>query len=162
MSLFLLLGTPGNATRGYPSIRAFHNRMPVRRTFLVIDFHRESRYLLVKTLQRKFPDAAIHEADDAAQAVELTRAGQLSAVITHRTFDLTGAELVKQLRAADALVPIVMVSGIDRQADALGAGATSFLAYDEWLRIGSVVEAHMAARNAAGREPGPGPGRPTT
>jgi DNA-binding NarL/FixJ family response regulator len=118
--------------------------MPAPHQFLVIDFHRESRYLLVKTLQRKFPDAVIHEADDATRAVELTRSGQLSAVITHRTFDVTGAELVKQLRAADASVPIVMVSGMDRAADALGAGATSFLPYDEWLRIGSVVEAHMA------------------
>ena len=127
--------------------------MPANHTFLVIDFHRESRYLLVKTLQRKFPIAVIHEAEDAAHAVELTRTGQLSAVITHRTFDVTGAELVKQLRAADARIPIVMVSGMDRQADALGAGATSFLAYDEWLRIGSVVEAHIAAREAAEPEP---------
>ena len=153
MSLFLLLGTNGNATTSYTSIRAFHDRMPGNRKFLVIDFHRESRYLLVKTLQRKFPGAVIHEAEDATHAVELTRTGQLSAVVTHRTFDVTGAELVKQLRAADASVPIVMVSGIDRRADALAAGATSFLAYDEWLRIGSVVEAHMAAREAVPKEP---------
>jgi DNA-binding NarL/FixJ family response regulator len=122
--------------------------MPAPPQFLVIDFHRESRYLLVKTLQRKFPDAVVHELEDAAQAVTLTRTGKLSAVVTHRTFDLTGAELVKQLRSADPHVPIVMVSGMDRREDAQGAGATSFLPYEEWLRIGSVVEVHMATRDA--------------
>lgn len=134
--------------------------MPANRQFLVIDFHRESRYLLVKTLQRKFPDAVIHEAEDASHAVELTRTGHLSAVVTHRTFDLVGVELVKQLRAADARVPIVMVSGIDRASDAVAAGATSFLPYEEWLRIGSVVEVHMATRDAL--EPDPKTGKPAS
>jgi CheY-like chemotaxis protein len=127
--------------------------MPATLQFLVIDFHRESRYLLVKTLQRKFPDAVVHEVEEAARAVELTRTGTLAAVITHRTFDLSGAELVRQLRAADTRVPIVMVSGMDRAVDARAAGATSFLPYEEWLRIGSVVEMHMATRDAL--EPNP-------
>lgn len=127
--------------------------MPAALQFLVIDFHRESRYLLVKTLQRKFADAIVHEAEDANEAVAAARGGTLSAIITHRTFDLSGAELVRQLRAVDPRVPIVMVSGMDRAADALAAGASSFLRYEEWLRIGSIVEAHIAARNAASPEP---------
>jgi hypothetical protein len=32
-----------------------------------------------------------------------------------------------------------MVSGLDRSAAALKAGATVFLNYDEWLRIGTIV-----------------------
>ena len=108
--------------------------------FLVIDFHPESRFLLVKTLLRKFPGSAIHETDDAQQAVEIVRAMDLIAVVTHRTFELTGAELVKQLRDADPDVLIVMVSGIDREPEALAAGANAFLHYDQWLRIGSLVE----------------------
>jgi CheY-like chemotaxis protein len=128
--------------------------MPSAPSFLVIDFHAESRYLLVKTLLRKFPGATIHESDDADKAVEIARALDLVAIVTHRTFELSGAELVKQLRDADPDVLIVMVSGIDREEAALEAGATSFLHYDEWLRIGSVVENHLTQQ--------PRPDSPTT
>ncbi len=112
-------------------------------TLVVIDFHPESRYLLVKTLRRKFPNAVIHESDDAEKAIEIARAVNLAAIITHRTFEMEGSELVRRLRDADPKVPIVMVSGRDRSAAAHDAGATAFLSYDEWLRIGSVVERHL-------------------
>ena len=112
--------------------------------FLVIDFHAESRYLLVRTLLRRFPQATIHECDDARRALELARAVNLRAIVTHRTFDVSGLELVKLLRDADPEVPIVMVSGIDREQDALRAGANAFLLYDEWLRLGVAVEHAMA------------------
>lgn len=112
--------------------------------FLVIDFHAESRYLLVKTLLRKYPGATIHESEDAEKAIEMTRALDLIAIITHRTFDVEGIELVRRLRDADPRVPIIMVSGIDREEQALAAGANAFLHYDEWLRIGSVVDAMLA------------------
>lgn len=115
--------------------------------FLVIDFHAESRYLLVKTLLRKFPDSVIHETDDAEKAVEIVRAIDLIAVITHRTFEISGVDLVTQLRDADPDVTIIMVSGIDREEAALAAGANAFLHYDEWLRIGAVVET-LLAKNA--------------
>lgn len=111
--------------------------------FLVVDFHAESRFLLVKTLLRKFPGATIHECEEVEGGLELVRTYALSAVVAHRTFDVSGAEVVRRYRAVDPNVPIVMVSGMDRRGEALEAGATSFLSYEEWLRIGSVVEAHM-------------------
>jgi DNA-binding NtrC family response regulator len=114
--------------------------------FLVVDFQRESRFLLVKTLVRKFPRAIIRECEDADQAVQIARTQDVACIITHRTFETPGLDLVRQLREVDPQVPIVMVSGIDRQKAALQAGATSFLSYDEWLRIGSVVERHVADR----------------
>ena len=123
--------------------------MPPPLTFLVVDFHAESRYLLVKTLLRKYPGAIIRECEEAVMAVQIARTQRLAAVVTHRTFDTPGVELVRQLRAVDPDVPIVMVSGIDRAASAVEAGATSFLNYDEWLRIGTIVEQHLAAHDAA-------------
>jgi len=108
--------------------------------FLVIDFNAESRFLLVKTLRRKFPTALIHETDVAENALELTRDVNLTAIISHRTFDVEGVELVRQLRAVDRDVPIVMVSGIDRGSGPIEAGANAFLHYDQWLRIGTMVE----------------------
>ena len=118
-------------------------------SFVVIDYHAESRYLLVKTLRRKFPQAVVHETEDAEKAIEIARAVNLAAIITHRTFEMAGAELVRRLRDADPKVPIIMVSGIDRSAAARAAGASAFLHYDEWLCIGSVVEAHLRASGAA-------------
>ncbi|HVU33371.1 MAG TPA: response regulator [Opitutaceae bacterium] len=120
--------------------------MTLSPNFVVIDFHAESRFLLVKTLRRKFPNAVIHETDDAEKAIEIARAVNLSAIITHRTFEMEGIELVRRLRDADPRVVIIMVSGIDREAAALGAGATGFLPYEEWLRIGSYVERHIQGR----------------
>jgi DNA-binding NtrC family response regulator len=120
-----------------------------RLIFLVIDFQRDSRFLLVKTLARKFPEAVIRECEDAAQAVQMARTQDVACIVTHRTFETPGAELVRQLREVDPSVPIVMVSGLDRQRAAMEAGATSFLNYDEWLRIGSIVDAHLKSRDAA-------------
>jgi DNA-binding NarL/FixJ family response regulator len=114
--------------------------MPSPLKFLVVDVHAESRFLLVKTLLRKFPDAIICEHDDAEHALAAVKQRDLAAIITHRTLDVPGVELVAEFRGADSNVPIVMVSGIDREAAALAAGASRFLHYDEWLRIGSVVE----------------------
>lgn len=121
--------------------------------FLVVDFHAESRFLLVKTLLRKFAGAQIIEEDDADRAAAIVRTRNISAIVTHRTFEVSGIDLVRQFRAVDAHVPIVMVSGIDRADAALAAGANSFLPYDEWLRIGSMVETHLHQRAASPQEP---------
>jgi hypothetical protein len=53
---------------------------------------------------------------------------------------------VQRLREVGADVLIVMVSGMDRKAEALAAGANAFLHYDEWLRIGSLVESLLHDR----------------
>jgi response regulator RpfG family c-di-GMP phosphodiesterase len=111
-----------------------------RLNFLVIDHHKDSRFLLVTCLQRKFPGAAIIEAEDGEIAVEIARRRDLAAIVTHRTREYFGTELVGKLREMNPEVAIVMVSGIERTGPALAAGADRFLLYDEWLRIGSIVK----------------------
>lgn len=113
--------------------------LPTAPTFLVIDDNADSRFLLVKTLMRKFPAAVVQECQRAETATELAQRKGLAAIVTHRTAELGGIALVRQLRLANPEVPIVMVSSIDRQEAALAAGADGFLLYDEWLRIGTVV-----------------------
>lgn len=124
-------------------------------TFLVIDFNADSRYLLVKTLQRRYPQAVIREADHADLAIQVARTQALGAVIAHRTYDVSGCDLVRAIRNVDPAVPIIMVSGIDREKIALEAGANAFLHYDEWLRIATVVEPHLkrCRDDADGRPP---------
>lgn len=116
--------------------------------FLVVDHNSDSRFLLVKCLLRKFPTAIVQEAQDGESAIEMARRGGLTAIVSHRTTEMLGVELVEKFREASVSVPIVMVSGIDRTQPALAAGADRFLLYDEWLRIGTVVQEVIAARES--------------
>lgn len=119
-------------------------------TFLVIDDNADSRFLLVKTLLRKFPGAEIHETHSAEQAVDYAGRRPLSAIVSHRTTEMTGLAVLRRLRETCPATPVVMVSSIDRRHAAIAAGAAAFLLYDEWLRIGSVVaEVLTRARSVA-------------
>jgi two-component system chemotaxis response regulator CheB len=113
--------------------------MPSPRKFLIVDDNADSRFLLVKTLLRKFPHAVLQETQNCDSAVAIIEAGGLDAVVVHRAAEVDGMTLLRELRQANDSVPIVMVSGIDRTKQALEAGATTFLSYDAWLRIGTVV-----------------------
>jgi DNA-binding NtrC family response regulator len=112
---------------------------PTTKVFLVVDDNADSRFLLVKTLQRKFPDALIREVQESEQAVAIATTEELAAIVAHRAADLDGISMIQALRAANPDVIILMVSGLDRTESAIRAGATCFLNYDEWLRVGSVV-----------------------
>lgn len=115
--------------------------MPERPHFLVIDDNSDSRFLLVKTLLRKFPAAVIKEGQSAESATAAVRSQSFDALIVHRSTEMAGVALVAELRSISPQMPIVMVSSIDRRAAAAAAGANAFLLYDEWLRIGTVVSA---------------------
>jgi CheY-like chemotaxis protein len=110
------------------------------RKFLLVDDVDDNRYLLAKTLLRKFPDCTCIECRTAATALTAARTEGLTVIVVHRTDDLSGPELIRRLRAAGVEAPIVMVSGRPDCPEALVAGATTFLHYDAWLRIGVVVE----------------------
>lgn len=127
------------------------------KVFLVVDDNADSRFLLVKTLQRKFPDALIHEAQESEPAVSIATMQPMAAIIAHRAADMDGISMIRTLRAACPDTLIVMVSGLDRTESAIRAGATCFLNYDEWLRVGSLVTdllARAQAVQSAGQNPG--------
>ena len=109
-------------------------------TILVVDHHRDSRFLLVKSLHRRFPHASIKEAEDGPTALRLAGGPEIAAIVTHRTPEYLGTELVEKFRAVNERAHIVMVSGAERTDRALAAGADRFVLYDEWLRVGSVVK----------------------
>ncbi|HVU33370.1 MAG TPA: response regulator [Opitutaceae bacterium] len=108
-------------------------------TFLVLDDNADGRFLLAKTLLRCFPTSAVQECVEIEVATTLCRTQPPHAVIAHRARGLDGMETIRQLREANPSVPIVYLSGIDRTQEAIRAGATCFLNYDAWLRIGTVV-----------------------
>jgi DNA-binding NtrC family response regulator len=124
--------------------------MPVAmpRKFLIIEHNPEGQFLLSKTLKRKFPDAEVRGCQEAEAALSALQAETFDAVIVHRSADVDGATLTKQLRESNPDVVILMVSGYDRAKEALAAGATTFLSYDEWLRVGTVLADTLSAREA--------------
>ncbi len=113
--------------------------MSAPKKVLVIDDNPESRFLLTKTLIRKFPQVMVLECADAGSATRTVAAEELDVIVVHRSADVPGVDLIRMLRDASDAVPIIMVSGIDRSVEATAAGASFFLSYDEWLRIGTVV-----------------------
>jgi CheY-like chemotaxis protein len=109
------------------------------RKVLVVDHNPDSRFLLTKTLLRKFPHVMVLECADAESAVSTAAEGELDVIVVHRAESVSGVDVIRMLREVTDSVPIIMVSGIDRSVEALAAGANFFLSYDEWLRIGTVV-----------------------
>lgn len=117
--------------------------------FLVIDENPDGRFLLSKTLLRAFPSAAVVECLSAETAFNELRTKEVAAIVLHRTVEFDGAGLVRELRKIDAVVPIIMVSGIDREKLAVEAGATRFFHYDQWVRIGLFVAELLEKRAPA-------------
>lgn len=109
--------------------------------FLIVEDNADHRFLVAKTLLRKFPKAVLSECQDADAAFRILDKEVVSLIICHRTFELEGAGLVQEFRRRNATVPILMMSGINRAEAAFAAGASAFLTYDEWLMVGN----HAAA-----------------
>lgn len=124
--------------------------------FLIIDDNPDSRFLLVKTLLRKFPSAVVQECQSGESALDLARRADTNAIVAHRATEMSGLALIRHLRAVNATVPIVMVSSTDRRDSAVAAGASAFLLYDEWLRIGTVVADLVARSGIQGANDGTG------
>ena len=123
--------------------------MPFPPKFLIVDDNADSRFLLVKTLLRKFPQAILQETQDGESAVAIVQSGTLDAVVVHRAAEIDGISLIRNLRQTNPSLPIVMVSGLDRSKAAIDAGANTFLSYDAWLRIGTVVNELISAGKSA-------------
>src|SRR5581483_974500 len=96
------------------------------RKFLVIDHHRDSRELLVRSLRRKFSHAEVVESAEVTDACRQVGGGTFEAVVLHRTLEVDAVTLVTMLRQIDAAVPIIVLSGIDRREAVVAAGADDF------------------------------------
>jgi DNA-binding NarL/FixJ family response regulator len=118
------------------------------RQFLIVEHNAEGQFLLSKTLKRKFPDAVLHASHDTDAALDILKNVKVDAIIVHRAADMDGVPLTKALREAMPKGLIVMVSGYDRSKEATAAGATRFLSYDEWLRVGTVVADELKSQEA--------------
>jgi DNA-binding response OmpR family regulator len=112
---------------------------PNFKKFLVVDSFQEMRVLIVRTLLRVFPGAEITETYDSEEALQLARCGSYDAIIVHRAIGTDAATLVRLIRQDQSTDPILAVSSVDRSQELISAGATAFLNFEEWLRLGTVV-----------------------
>ena len=120
--------------------------------FLIVDDSPDGRYLISKTLLRKFPRATIVECRTAETAFAAIAREMPSLIVTHRTYEFTGIDLLRELRQRAPGVLILMTSGIDRREHALEAGADAFYTYDEWLMVGNHVARLLAERALKAKE----------
>jgi CheY-like chemotaxis protein len=118
--------------------------------FLVIDDNPDGRFLVSKTLLRKFPNSIIVEAQTAEAAFRALEKGSISLIVCHRTFEFDAISLVVEIRKRNAAVPVVAMSGIDRTTAVREAGADAFLTYDQWLMIGNHVATLLLERASGG------------
>jgi DNA-binding NtrC family response regulator len=107
---------------------------------LVIDHNTDNAALLVRTLIRKYPRTPVVFCRDPAFACATVAAEAVDAVVLHRSDNEDAVTIIRMLHAVAPALPIVVVSGVDRSESVIAAGAVGFLNYDEWLRIGIVVE----------------------
>lgn len=123
------------------------------RKFLVVDSNADNGALLIRSLSRRFPNAAIQLRSESGEAIEMLAIHNLDAVILHRTDTDDAVHLIEAFLRIAPTVPIIAVSGVDRKEPLLKAGAVAFLLYDEWLRIGSVVQSVLDAKAAKASSP---------
>lgn len=114
--------------------------MASTQTFLVVDSNVDNGNILIRSLSRKFPAASIQLCRTSHAAIEALATEVIDAVVLHRTDMEDATHMIEGLRQIAPTVPIVAVSGVDRRRQLLAAGAAAFLNFDEWLRIGAIVQ----------------------
>jgi len=108
--------------------------------FLIVDDSPDNRYLVSRTLLRKFPAAAAAvECQTFAAAAKLLNSTAVDLIIAHRTPEFRGVALIQQLRTLCPTVPIIALSSMNQREAALAAGADRFYLTDEWLLIGAAA-----------------------
>jgi DNA-binding NarL/FixJ family response regulator len=102
---------------------------------LIVDDHALVRHGLNYVVKEGFPDAEVFEADGSASAIEVLQKskGVDLALVDVRMPDLDGLELLRQIKAEWADVPVIMLSTYDNPPyvkRALSDGAAGYLLKD--------------------------------
>jgi response regulator RpfG family c-di-GMP phosphodiesterase len=122
---------------------------------LIIDQNADNGALLARTLLRKFPTAAVQLCGETETAIALAKAEPLTAIVMHRTMEDDASALTSTMRRLNPDAVIIVVSGVDRSESVLRAGATGFLNFEEWLRLGTLVANALELRDRDNQGKGP-------
>jgi len=107
------------------------------RQVLILNDEADELLLLRQALIRDFPGIAVLEYTDAEAALAKLRTQEVDAVITdNRMPAMTGLEFVARFRAENALTVVIMLTGsAEKEAEAIDAGVTTFVAGASWVEI---------------------------
>jgi len=112
--------------------------------FIIIDDNRDGKFTLSRALFRHYPTNTIHEYRDFESArpplTALPEDGGKAVVLLHRTPNLEGPELVRCVREVQSRVPVVALGNPAVAKQSIAAGASQFLDYEAWLRLGTTVK----------------------
>lgn len=89
---------------------------------------RIQRESLIELVKHKFPDFEIDGVDDGLPLVEKVRLGRYDLIFTDNgMLSINGLEAIREIRKFDKDAPIYMLSGSDKEKEALKAGATGYI-----------------------------------
>jgi DNA-binding NtrC family response regulator len=114
------------------------------RQFIIIDDNRDERFVLSRALFCHYPAATLHEHrefDSARDAlVKLPGDGGQAVVLLHRIPGAEGVGLIRAMRELHGQVTMIALGDPADARKALEAGATQFLDYEAWLRLGTLIK----------------------
>jgi DNA-binding response OmpR family regulator len=103
---------------------------------LIIEDDKDSRFLIQHVLKKLYPLAAVTEISDGASGLRkfLTDGADLL-IVDQRIPELNGLDLVREVRARDAGVPIILISNTPHEElEVFGSGINHFLDKAHLLR----------------------------
>jgi two-component system chemotaxis response regulator CheY len=115
---------------------------------LVTDDDLDKRLLLGVTIGQSFPEASLFECYSGKEALDYFSANHVDVIVTnHNMPELTGMELIKEIRRRGSAVPIIMVTSHDEIIpQALAAGADLVLDTRDMLGIGKRIQDFLDQR----------------
>ncbi len=97
--------------------------------FLIIEDDKDARFLIQHVLKKHYPSAAVSEASDGIAGMrEFLENGADVLIVDQRIPALNGLDLVREVRARNAGVPIILISNTSpEELDVFGSGINHFL-----------------------------------
>jgi DNA-binding response OmpR family regulator len=96
---------------------------------LIVEDDKDSRFLIHHVLKKHYPSAVASEATDGATGLrKFLENGANLLIVDQRIPELNGLDLVREVRARDAGVPIILISNTPSEdLDVFGSGINHFL-----------------------------------
>lgn len=115
---------------------------------LIIDDNEDTTGLLTLVLGKRFPSLTLLASNDGDEAVRLAANPDVKVAVVLGSFDKPALALVRDLRAANAALPIISVSEKIAREDALSAGASDHDRGEDFRAVSAIIGKLLAGAAA--------------